>query len=577
MSSTMDGYPPNVETADTPTTLPAGDAGRSERDAPMQVQAHPQRSAEQIFQGTALSPGLGFGRACFYHAPERQSPYAQHVEGKPVRLHGIMQDIATHLDQLSREADARLSTTAGDIFRAQRMLVEDPALIRTLENTLAEVNGCVESAVTLTFDRIMREMRAAAMDALRERADDFAELKDLICAQLNRQQAYLHCQDTSWCKPGECGNGCDHVLLATRLSPGTTLGADNHTVGFVVEHGGPSSHAAILARMMGLPAVSGIPNLLASIATDSQILVDGDSGMVYVNPSLETLASYHGHSSSCAGAVEIATAPVPGFRIMAELERADDIPRALAARAEGIGLYRTETEALLLQRCLNEDEQFDRYSHLLEAFPDGPVCVRLLDLGADKAADWLQLPEEDNPALGCRGARLLLAQPRLLKTQARALARASRKGELQVLYPVVQSLKQFLQLRELFDSVIGDIPGAQLSHGVMFEVPAACLEAQALFEHADFGRIGTNDLAQYLFAADRTNSTIDQYELYEEPALWRMIEQVTKAAADTGKPLSICGELATDPGYIRRLIDIGITEISACPRRIAALRLAATP
>jgi phosphoenolpyruvate-protein kinase (PTS system EI component) len=577
MSRTMEGFFSQETTAGTHGRLDSDTTVSPIRDktSPRERGREADNTAELVFQGKPLSPGIGFGRACFYHTPQRTQSCSRAAGDDTARLRGVMKNIAAYLEQLGREADQRLNRAAGDIFRAQRMLVEDPLLIETLENTLKEVNGCTESAITLTFDRIMHEMRAATLDAIRERADDFAELQDLISAQLSRQSAYLHCQDLSWCIPGECRNGCDHVLIATRLSPGTTIGANSHTMGFVVENGGPSSHAAILARMMGLPAVSGIPNLPAAIPPDSQVLVDGDSGKVYVNPSLETLAHYHGRSSGCARIVDTAIAPVPGFRVMADLERTEDIPWALAAQAEGIGLYRSETEPLMLQRCLTEDEQVERYIRLLDTFPNGPVCVRLLDLGADKAADWLHLPPEDNPALGYRGARLLLAQPELLIPQARALARASRKACLQVLYPMVHSLSQFLQLRELFDSAISDIPDTQLSHGVMFEVPSACMEARAFFDYVDFGRIGTNDLTQYLFAVDRTNSAIDQHELFDHPALWKLIEDISMAATKTGKPLSICGELAADPKYTHRLIETGITGISVCPRHITVLRQAA--
>lgn len=576
MSRTMDGLSPQQSGAEAPAV---NYSQNHERDA-LPSSSHDHRNTrdrEQVFQGKILSPGIGFGRACFYHAPENRRCSSLSSGNDSARLREVMQQIAVYLGRLGHEADARLSCAAGDIFRAQRMLVEDPALIEILETTLWEVNGSIESAVSLTFDRLIEEMQSAAMDNIRERAHDFVELKELISGRLTHQQTHLSCEDTAWCQPGECLNGCDHILLATRLSPGITIGANHHTVGFVVETGGPSSHAAILARMMGLPAVSGISNLLSAIPSDGQVLVDGNSGKVYVNPTLETLARYHERQSNRAGAIETSIAPVPGLRIMADLERVEDIPKALVARAEGVGLYRSETEPLVLQRCLTEEEQLERYVRLLEAFPSGHVCVRLLDLGADKAADWLQMPVEDNPALGCRGARLLLARPELLRTQARALARASQGHELRVMYPMVHSVNQFLQLRTLFNAAIDDISNARLLHGAMFEVPAACIEAKTFFEHIDFGRIGTNDLTQYLFAADRTNSAIDQYELFEEPALWSLIEDTARAAADAGKPLSICGELAADPKYTRRIQQAGITEVSVSPHRITALRLAAAP
>lgn len=531
------------------------------------------QGGEKLFTGIGLSSGIAIGQPCFYRPPVLGTAADTAVD-ETDRVRKALFELGRYCSDLAQQADHKLSRSAGDIFRAHSMLAEDPSLMAALEYKLASGNTSAEAAINETFDEFVGELQAATTSSLRERATDIVELKQTLLNYLARRRAYVDCRDSEYCQYGACRNKRDHILIATQFVPGAAISAGQYTRGFVVEQGGPSSHAAILARMMGLPAVSGIPDVAATLATASRILIDGDSGRVYVDPAPQTLAHYAWRGRRAARRVQSVVPQVKGFRVLADLDRTDDISQALAAHAEGVGLYRTESEMLYKQRLLSEDEQFERYSLLLDAIR-GPVYVRLLDLGADKAAEWLDLPAEDNPALGCRGARLLLQRPELLTTQARALARASQQREIHVIYPMVHSVNQFLRLRELFTQAITDIPDSRLLHGVMFEVPSACLEAAEFFKHADFGRIGTNDLTQYLFAADRMNGSIGREDLFEQPALWQLIDAVVRAARTAGKSLSMCGELVTQPEYIGRILRAGISEISVCPQHIASLRRAA--
>jgi phosphotransferase system enzyme I (PtsI) len=248
---------------------------------------------------------------------------------------------------------------------------------------------------------------------------------------------------------------------------------------------------------------------------------------------------------------------------------------AVRHQAEGIGLYRTEFEFLAAGRILNEEEQLERYVAALKAMSGRRVCFRLLDVGADKGATFFNLPQEDNPYLGFRGSRLLLNRTDLLRHQARALARASIHGPVDVLYPMVVSVEQFLKLRELFCSSVADITPGELRHGVMFEVPAACLQARELLEVADFGSIGTNDLIQYLFAVDRNNALVAHDYTPDSPVLWSVVAQVARAAAETGRAVSVCGEAANNPRFLPTLKKLGLTTLSVSPRFIPELRLAA--
>ncbi|MGH8502737.1 MAG: putative PEP-binding protein [Gammaproteobacteria bacterium] len=529
--------------------------------------------AKLRLKGSPLAPGIGVGRACFY-CPGEAAPAHEPASGvrERERLFQALAAVTEQLGGLARDADAKLGEELGDIFRAQRMMLNDSALTQAFLAALELPGATAEATVAAGLGAYQKALRA--MDAhFSERAADLAELQHRLLERLATAAPYLRCRDSAHCGVGECRLGHDHVLVATRLTAGITIEADPHTVGFLVESGGPSSHAAILAKALGLPAVSGLRDLKSALPAASQILIDGYTGEVIVDPSPEILAKHRTQLPRGSQQLKVAT-PVPQLRVMADIERVANVAQALRAQAEGIGLYRTEIEALASGRLLSEAEQTARYAQLLDSLP-GPVYVRLLDLGSDKSADWLNLPPEENPALGLRGARLLLARPELLRVQARALARASTRRPLHVVYPMIVGEAQYLKLRSLFDQAIADLRGAQLLHGVMFEVPSACMEAEQLFRHIDFARIGANDLVQYLFAADRTNAGIDQDELLAAPAFWRLVEELAGVAARCNKPLSLCGEIAGNPRWIARILRAGIREVSTNPRRIAAVRRAA--
>jgi len=522
-----------------------------------------------------MAPGVALGEACFYHAGElARNDACGRGTNEAQRMREALATVAEQLQNLARDADAKLGHEAGDVFRAHGMMLDDAGLQRSLMAALEHSDESAQSAVSTNFDRYQDELQAAGTSYLRERAGDVAELKQRLLERLARAAPYLQCGNSGYCRVGECRHGRDHILIAGRLPAGATIQADGQTTGFLVESGGPTSHAAILARGLGLPAVSGLRDLDSTIPVNSRILIDGDTGEVFVNPLEQTLASYRQRLTIARRGLLDAIPPVPQLRVMADIERIDDVVEALRVQAEGIGLFRTEIEALVRGQLLNEDEQVTRYAQLLDGFP-GPVYIRLLDLGADKSAAWLDLPPEENPALGCRGARLLLARPQLLRAQARALTRASVRRPIHVIYPMIVGEDQYLRLRGLFAEATADLTGAQLLHGVMFEVPAAILDAKRLFRHIDFGRIGANDLVQYLFAADRTNDTIGHDELYDGQLLWDVIEGLVATAASLNKPLALCGEIAGDARLVPRILRAGIKEVSTHPRRIAAVRRAA--
>lgn len=531
---------------------------------------------ETRLKGVPFSPGVALGRACFYKRalakPDAasQSDPQQEIQ----RLHHSLKWLARQRSVLARKTEAQLGHEHADIFEAHRLMLVDESFLSQLAGMIEERGYSAEQAVNTALNLYKKQFAAADSEYLRQRAADINEIQEALLGYLNQVAVCRRCRDTVGCSLEKCRLGNDHILVGEEITASLPIETDHHTIGFIVEKGGPNSHAVILARALRCPVVGNIQNLFTSIPMDAQILIDGDNGEVILNPTEDTRAHYQVTSAGRRHVLEVSM-PVPGLKVMANIGQSGDIVDALAAGAEGVGLYRTEMEMLVAGRLLSEAEQAARYSEVLRAMAGKPVCIRLLDLGNDKTAEWLEATPQDVPA-GQRGARLLLARPELLREQARALARASVHGLIHVLYPMISNIEQFLDLRALFDQAVADLQPARLQHGVLFEVPAACLAARQLMQVADFGCIGTNDLIQYLFAVDRSEGGMAAHTCFESDAvLWEIIQKLSRTAAQAGKPMAICGELAGNPKLTGRIMQCGLTSISTSPSRIARVRQAA--
>jgi len=531
--------------------------------------------ADVRLNGTPLAPGVAVGRACLYQrrdydpGPEQENDRGQEAS----RLHRALLRLDNHLEMLARNTAEKLGNESAEIFQAHRLLLADESFRSRLAQAV-KVRGLTASrAVKRELDFYRIQLSTAGSEYLRERAGDIKEIQQALLDCLNHAVPYRRCREVSRCSVEHCRLGNDHILVGDELYASLPIETDSHTVGFIVEKGGPNSHAIILARAQHRPAVGNIHNPATVIPLDTQILINGDTGEVILNPSTSTLAQ-HQHAPSGSAETMHVVDPVAGLRVMANIERFTDVHEALVTGAEGIGLYRTEIELLVAGRMLSEAEQAERYSEIVRVMAGRPVCIRLLDFGADKAAPFLGHAMEENGMAALRGARLLLAHPELLRDQARALVRASRHGPIHVLYPMIVDVEQFHALRTLFDRLVSGLQPSRLQHGVLFEVPSACLQARQILEAADFGCIGTNDLIQYLFAENRASGVDPGNPSYENaPVLWSLIEDLSRAGRETGKPMAICGELAGNPELTRRIIQAGITTVSTAPSRIAGVRL----
>ena len=529
--------------------------------------------SETRFHGLGVSPGLAVGNVCLFKQNQHVNLPFQRLPGKGVereraRLDRAGAAVLSRLEGLEQTVAERIGRAEAEIFIAQKMIVQDPEFQRRTREALEK--GCnAETAVLRTLEFYEAELLELDDAYIKERASDIGEIKRRFLDVLTNTSPSFHCTDGAHCQRGK-----NRIVVTEELTPSLTLEMETDLVlGFVTEHGGQTSHGAILARALGIPAVCGIPGIHSLVGCGSEVFLDGDSGEVVVWPSDQTAA--RADVGRRGPSRERAVEPVAALQVMANISVASEAIEARAMKAEGIGLYRTEFEHFAAGELLNEQAQSERYAAVVEAMAGRPVYFRLLDIGGDKPSDLIPVPKEENPSLGCRGARLLLDRPELLRTQARALVRASAKGPVHAMYPMIVSLEQFRKLREIFDEAATGLPAGPVRHGVMFEVPSACLQAREILEVADFASVGSNDLIQYLFAVDRNNERVAHDFNPDHEVFWGLLASLARAADDAGKPLSLCGELASDPRYIPKLLSVGIRSVSVNPRHIPGVRRAA--
>lgn len=368
------------------------------------------------------------------------------------------------------------------------------------------------------------------------------------------------------------------VVVAEELSPADTATMDSRIVlAMVVESGTRTSHTAIMARALEIPAVVGVSEAFSLAHPDELVIVDGFRGEVTIGPSPEMVAAAEERAERHAIFLqqlreerhrEASTSDGTVVQLRANVELSSELPLALEEGAEGIGLYRTELLYLDRMSPPSEDEQYEIYKSALQAFAPRPVSLRTFDIGGDKIAQSLPLSREDNPALGLRAIRLALSQPELFLTQLRAMVRASAWGDLRILLPMVTTLNELRRARELLDEAIrqvserGQAHAARIPLGVMVEVPSVAIMIDAFAREADFLSLGTNDLTQYALAVDRTSRSLADLASPFEPALIQLIARVIASASEHGTPLSLCGTMASDPLAAILLVGLGLRDLS---------------
>jgi len=537
----------------------------------------------EIKRGAPVSPGVAIGPALVldtegFRIP-RRSVKSDQVKGELDRLRTALAASAASA-RLNQEAvSAKLGQQYGAIFGAHALLVEDAALARELETLVREQNVSAEYAVSRVMRRHAKALESIDSDGLATRAADLFDIEKSILGHLlgQRREQLADLQEPV-------------VILAHDLTPSDTAGLDQEKVhAFATEAGGRASHTAIMAGVLEIPAVVGLGKFVTDVSGGDTVIVDGNRGVLILNPDEETLERYRRAQSTFRSFEntlvhlrDLPAATKDGTRVqlLGNIEFPSEVAHCQERGAEGVGLYRTEFLYVGKDTDPTEAEHLDAYLTVLRTLGSNkPVVIRTLDLGADKFASTADASaEERNPFLGVRSVRLCLRNLTLFKTQMRAILRASAFGDVRIMFPMVSTLLELRQCKMILAEVKEDLEEEGIAFnrdipvGTMIEVPSAALMADQMAREVEFFSIGTNDLIQYTLAADRTNEAVASLYSPGDPAVLRLIDSVVKVACERGIAVNVCGEMSGEPTYTMLLLGLGIRQLSITPHNVPEIK-----
>lgn len=522
--------------------------------------------AQTRLHGIAAAPGQVVAPAWRWDE-ERISDSGVDLTGESgiTRLQVAVAEVKAALATKARRLEANGAAAEAGIMEAQALMLDDPALIDGASSLIRQGRPADE-AVGETMAPYADMLRASDDPVFKARA---ADLEDVV-QQVRRA---LHGISDVPPPPDQ-----PSIVVARDLAPSQTAGLDRAlVVGFATEQGTATAHTAILARALGLPAVVGIAGVVDAVEDGQPLLLDGDAGTLIIDPAPEDAAQVATAVQPTADAEPAITRDGRRIEVGCNAANVNDAQRAGAAGADGIGLLRSEFLFLSGDRLPSEDQQVAVIEQVMGAMGDRPVILRTLDIGADKPLPSLPQPAEANPALGVRGLRLqLLRRPDLLMDQLRAALRIAEEHPLRLMFPMVSTIDEVRQARRLLDQARNELELAstRMEVGIMIEVPAAAVSADILAREVDFFSLGTNDLTQYLFAADRTNPDLAPLADSLHPALLRLIDQVVRAAHTHGRWVGVCGEMASDLWAVPLLVGLGVDELSVHPPLVPRIKSA---
>jgi len=534
-------------------------------------------------KGTPVAPGLAVGSAHVVRARPDAVPVwtirAQEVPSEIARLHGAVEEASAQLQHQQEIVRDTSGEQDAGIFAVHRLILEDPSALSSVEAKISEERINAEAAVQNLIERLKSAMGGLDEDRVRSYSADMSDpWRAVLDILLQREQESIT-------------STVDRVILAAaELTPQVvTFLPRDRVLAVITESGGRFSHGAVLARSFGFPCVVGLNNLMARLEQGLQVLVDGDAGTVQLRPDQEAIDSFLEQTRRRVERREVLEAQAglpavtPDGRAMAvqvNMESLYDLRTFDVEHCDGVGLLRTEFLYMERAQFPSEEEQFRLYRRLVEALEGRPVTLRTLDIGGDKQLPYFNTPKEANPQLGWRGIRISLEWQDLLRVQLRAALRASPHGDLRLLLPMVTSLEEVRDVREIFEGVQTHLidQGYEVERdvplGIMIEVPSTIWVLDRIIQEVDFVSVGTNDLTQYLLAVDRDNALVAKiYEPYH-PAVIRALAEIATVANAAGKPCGVCGEIAGDEAVAVLLLGMGYDHLSVAPNFLAGVRYA---
>jgi phosphotransferase system enzyme I (PtsI) len=519
--------------------------------------------------GVAASEGVAVGPA-FVHVPrelkpERESISKDAVEEELGRFNSAVEAVTRKLSETAERLRQGGSESEARIFEAHVEMAEDPEVHSEVEERVRNLES-PEAAVISVGEEFAGMFAAMEDEYMAARADDVRDVASQIAAELM----------------GGGATGLEtlaepSVILAVNLAPSDTARIPKGMgLGFLISEGSRTSHVSIMARSMGIPAVVGVGSELDKALNAEVVALDGGEGYAIADPDPQTLSAFEDKQKQMAAEaalleeykhLEARTSDGRRIEVSANIGSAKDAEEALSWGAEGVGLFRTEFLFMERAELPSEEEQYEVYREVAEAFGDKPVIIRTLDVGGDKDLPGVDQPAEENPFLGWRGIRMSLDTPELFKPQIRALLRAATHGNLKVMFPMIAHIEEVRAAKEHLKEAQRELERegkevGELEVGIMVETPAAAIRASEIAPEVSFFSIGTNDLVQYTLAADRGNERLRHLQGADHPAVLELIGMTCEAAREAGIWVGVCGEAAGDPALIPELVELGVTELS---------------
>ncbi|OHB77556.1 MAG: phosphoenolpyruvate--protein phosphotransferase [Planctomycetes bacterium RBG_16_64_10] len=535
----------------------------------------------QRLQGIAVSPGVALGEALVmdnegFRIP-RRFVARDAVKSELERLDRAIETAAAEIERKRDRVAQQLGDQYAAIFSAHLQILRDTHLRQELDSMVRNQHFSPEYAVSRALRRYAKVFQSLESNYLAERANDIIDIeKRLLRILLGRRREELS-QLTS-----------PVLILAHNLTPSETANLNREFVrGFVTEMGGPGSHTAIVAEALQIPAVVGTGRFLTDVSGGDLVIIDGDHGLVILNPDADTIARYrHLGEEQRSLAVKLQSlrdlpaemADGTRIQLLGNIEFPYEVQLCQECGSDGIGLYRTEFLYLGSDVVPTEDMHYEAYHSVVRAMGNRPVVIRTLDLGADKVPEMHLSDDERNPFLGLRSLRLSLRNVPLFRTQLRAILRVSPLGDVRVMFPMVSTVLELRQAKMVLADVMEDLAESgtefnrQLPVGMMVEVPAAVMMMDHFVDEVDFFSIGTNDLIQYTLAVDRSNKDVANLYTAAEPALIRLIDMAVKTANRKSVPINLCGQMSGSPTYTMLLVGLGLRNLSVTPSAIPEIK-----
>ena len=531
----------------------------------------------KVFQGKSVFGGIAIGKISVYTKEQQQvrRTVIEDPDAEMARYEAAREEAIGELQGLYDKALKEVGEANAAIFEIHQMMLQDDDYNESVENIIRSESVNADYAVAQTGDNFAQMFASMEDDYMRERAADVKDISERVLKIL------------SGASRGFLSSDEPVILLADDLAPSETVQINKDMVlSFVTIHGSLNSHTAILARTMAIPALVSTAMPLEESFDGVLGIVDGNAGIIYVDPDEETIRLMQEKLvkeqekkellESLKGKDNV-TLDGRSILLYANIGNIKDLALVRKNDAGGIGLFRSEFIYLESDHYPTEEEQFQIYKTVAQTMAGKRVIIRTLDIGADKQCDYFEMPAEENPAMGCRAIRICLTRPEIFKTQLRALFRASVYGKIAIMYPMIISVDEVRKIKEIVDVVKAELKAEDLEfgdpeQGIMIETPAAAIMSDELAKEVDFFSIGTNDLTQYTLAIDRQNTQLDAFFDAHHPAVLRQIRMVVENAHKAGIWAGICGELGADTTLTETFLRMGIDELSVNPKSVLPLR-----